>query len=1045
MCDLIVRRLTYEEGEEIVRIQRLSTLAIALLAVAIAAMFIAPGAGQVIALTSSSSNTLHVIVFANPDPQALNAVMKTMKDLGASDVKKLQLINAASGIVSSSAYQALKGMREVASMSEDHLRHLDPGPMGKGDGVPPAGKADSIDPWVEPEAWNVTHADWGQSLGFSGQGIKVGFVDSGVDYKHPDLAPAIAAYVDTTGAGLKDEDGHGTGTASMVGAQGYYVYNSIIGQYMKVKGMAPDAKIYAAKVFDKFVGWDSNIIAGIEWAVANDVDVLSCSVGTFELISNGLDPISLAMEKAVESGVTVFVSAANEGPGQGTVNSPATAMGVVSVGASTFFREFSQEGFLMPVGGEWRTGQVIEWSSRPPTADGRMNPDIMSPGAFGWALAPTYYLSSSGSKGVQEFGGTSQASPVAAGCTALLMSAYKAKLGPDLPAPAYWEQLIRSTATNLGYPGYDQTSGLINVSAALNEMLARKPAFLLNENEWSVDSKAPKPLKVTVTGTADQTITVEPTEYVLMSDYTVNKEDTLVGAESVRHHFTIPDGADFIQVESTWSEGGPTVSFRNAVYDSEGAFVTYGPTYGGYGRLAQSKVSLNGPDPPVVGTEPWEVWIFSRGGMMPTSDTLVKTRITFYDERPGGWVTSSVPSLDLLAGVSKDFELSLSDKAPGAPGTYFTQVRVSNGEQTATIPVVLTVPVSVESGTGTFEGTFTGSTVSYTGGEYCYYHFEVAAGTANIFATVGWAHEGNVVWIWLVSPDGRMIVVNGGGNDLSLWTDTGGLAAFDTSIKNEQLTWSNPEPGHWMLGIFAGGFWGGDFVEKFWGKIVLGADLYNPDSLSFIGKAGKTYTQTMSVNNILGVAPIEVFGMPASGDMLASRSATYKGTIAPSHNGAEDTYYVLVMPNTETLELTLTWPAGMSPLSLNLFNPAFSAAGSSVSPEYGTQKDGLAAMVIEDPMPGIWYVYVNYYGTSNFHPVTYSLKISLLAPAECMWLAVSATPSAPVTIEPGKSVDITVTVNVPSMAKAGYYMAAVYLHSTSGDRLGIVPVMLTVT
>ncbi len=1025
---------------------RFGVLAIALAAVAIASMTVSSGAGQVVAIGSASGNSLHVIVFANSDSQSLNTIMKTMKDFGATNVKKLQLVNAVSGVVSIYAYQILKAMREVSYVSEDHLRHLDPGPMGKGDGAVPGGKAGSADPFVEPEALNVTHADWGQSLGFSGQGIKVGFVDSGVDYKHPDLAAAIGAYVDTTGAGLKDEDGHGTGTASMVGAQGYYVYNSIIGQYMRVKGMAPDAKIYAAKVFDKFVGWDSNIIAGIEWAVANDVDVLTCSVGSFDWISNGLDPVSLAMQRAVESGVTVFVSAANEGPGQGTVNAPATAKGVISVGASTFYREFSQEGFLMPVGGKWRTDQVVEWSSRPPTSDGRMNPDIMSPGAFGWALAPTYYLSSTGSKGVQEFGGTSQASPVAAGCTALLMSAYKAKISSTLPAPAWWESLIRSTAANLGYPGFDQTSGLIDVAAALDAMLERQPGFMLSDNEWSAASDGATSLQVTVMNTGDsaQTISVTPTEFQPIGSATLNWEDTLVGANDVRHDFAIPQGTDFLEVSTTWSQGGPTVSFRNAVYDSEDAFVTYGPTYGGYGRMARCQVSLTGPDPPVVGSEPWQVWIFPRGGMFPLTDTLVKTRVVFYQEVQGGWVDTSMPSVALAPGGSSTFTLSLNSNAPAEPGTYFTQARVSNGDQTATIPVVLTVPVMLTNDAGTFTGMFTGSTVSYTGGEYFYYHFTVPENTKNILATTGWPHDGNVVWLWLVSPDGRMMVVNGGGNDLSAWIDTGGLGVFDQTIKNEQVIWSNPAAGEWMLGVFAGGFWGGDFQEMFSGKIVLNAGVFNPTSLFFTGKAGKTYSQTLTVSNVEGVAPIRVFGIAGSSDVMVEKSTFSKGNIATSHNAAEDLYLVTVGPNTASLEVVLTWAAGESPLSLNLFNPAFSGAGSSVSPEYGTQTDGKATVTIDDPMPGLWYVYIDYYGTGNFNPVSYDLAVTTIAPQECAWLTASASATTPLTIAPGTTADITVTVNIPSTAKTGSLNGALYLDTTSGDRLGIVPVTVAV-
>jgi hypothetical protein len=1033
---------------------RLSALAIMLFATAVGVLFLAPTVGQVLAGTMGANNDLHVIVFATQDSQALNAIAKKMKDLGSDNVKKLQLINAVSGTVSSSTYSALGRMPEVMMITEDHLRHFDPGPAGKGDGMPPAGKSYAIDQYVEPEALNLTHADWGQSLGFTGQGIKVGFVDSGVDYKHPDLAAAIGGYVDTTGAGLKDEDGHGTGTASMVGAQGYYVFNSIIGQYMQVRGMAPDAKIYEAKVFDKFVGWDSNIIAGIEWAVSNDVDILSCSVGTFDLLSSGNDALSLAMEKAAEHGVTVFIAAGNEGPGQGTVAAPATAQGVISVGASTFYREFSQEGFLMPINGAWKNSQVIDWSSRPPTADGRMNPDIMAPGAFGWALAPTYYLSYSGSKGVQEFGGTSQATPVAAGCTALLMSAYmNLTKSTTLPGPAYWESLLRSTATNLGYPGFDQTSGLINVSAAL-KILMNRPGFTMDANEWSVEKTGSPSLTVSVTATdskTTQSISVMPTEFVSIQGSTIYWNETVTAANgySSTHMLNtttqVPAGTDFIQVNTIWSQGGPYVSFRNAVYDSNGAFITYGPTYGGYGHLAPCTVSLTGPDPPAVTKAPWKITVFPRGGMAPTSDAIVKTRVMFFNEVNGGWVDSSVSTISLLPKTTSTFKLILNSKAPSEPGSYFGQVRVSNGlGQVATIPVVLTVPVKITDTAGTFSGELVGSTVEYIGGELYYYDFDVPANTKNILVNVNWQHQGNVIWTYLVSPEGVVMDINGAGNDLSAWTDTGGLGEFDTSALGEELIWSDPMPGTWMVGIFGGGFRGVDFTEKFTGQILLDRTLVTPGKLEFMGmKAGQSASADLMVLNTNGLSAIEVFGMASNGLKPVYNNATAKGTISPSHSSAEDYYAVPVMPNTQLIEFSLTWAAGSSPLSLNLFDPTFSAAGSSVEPEYGTQGDGFASVTIKDPMPGLWNVYVNYYGNNSFHPVTYYLKISKLAPAPCNWISLTATPQSPLAIAAGGSGKITVTVTAPSDMKAGQTLSGViYLNSVNGDRLGTVPVTL---
>ena len=1030
---------------------KIASIAAALMSVTIAAMFLVPGVGTVIAQSTTSGNDLHVIVIANGGSQ-LNDVMKEMKDLGATNVKKLQLINAVSGIISSSAYEQLKTMSNVAQVTQDHMRQLDPIPSSRdGGSTPPPGKPYAVDQYIEPEAISVTHALEAQAAGFSGQGIKVGFVDSGVDPKNPDLAPAIAAYVDTTGTGLKDEDGHGTGTASMVGAQGYYVFNSIIGQYMRVKGMAPNATIYEAKVFDKTVGWDSNIIAGIQWAVENHVNILSCSVGTYDMLSNGVDSVSLAMAAAAKAGVTVFVAAANEGPGQGTVETPAVAEGVISVGASTYNREFSQEGFLMPLGNAWRNSQVIDWSSRPPTADGRMNPDIMSPGAFGWALAPTYYLSSSAARLVQEFGGTSQATPVAAGCTALLMSAFM-KMHPStpLPGPAYWESLIRSTATNLGYPGFDQTSGLINVTAALNALEESTPAFLLDENEWSVTAAPGANLPVTVHGLGPgaQTISVQSTEFVLMEDKTIQFNDltTSLTGYSARHMIQIPQGTDFIKMSSVWSQGGPFVSFRNAIYDSAGAFVTYGPTYGGYGHLALSTVSMNGPDPPKLGGL-WNITIFPRGGMGPASDTLVKTKVEFYQEMPGGWIDSSASSVTVAPGGSTSFTLSLNDKIPTDAGTYFGQVRVSNGlGQVATIPVVLTVPLAMKGATTSFQGTFTGSTQGYIGGEFYYFQLDVPEMTKNIFATVSWEHTGNLVWIWLVSPEGRMVNINGAGNDLSEYVDVGGLGLFDTSVKNEQLVWANPEPGKWMVGVFAAGFWGGDFSERFTGKVILNDNVVSPDKLVFTGlKSGQSATKPLSVSNLDGVEAMTVFGIATSGSKLAYDNTTSKGTLSVSHVGAEDSYLILVKPGTKVIEFNLTWAPGSPPLSLNTFDPMFSTAGSSVTPQYGKQGNGFASVTIVDPMPGLWNVFVNYYGHGDFSPVTYLFRTSSLAPMACTWLSASATPQMPLTVAPGMTGTVKVTVTVPAGAMKGTMTAQLFIGTTSGDRLAIVPVTVEVT
>ena len=73
---------------------------------------------------------------------------------------------------------------------------------------------------------------------------------------------------------------------------------------------------------------------------------------------------------------------------------------------------------------------------------------------------------------IQNFGGTSQASPLTAGAAALIIEAYKNTHGGVRPSPALVKQLLTSTATDLGHPAFEQGSGLLNSLAAVQAGLS---------------------------------------------------------------------------------------------------------------------------------------------------------------------------------------------------------------------------------------------------------------------------------------------------------------------------------------------------------------------------------------------------------------------------------------------------------------------------------------------------------------------------------------------------------------------------------------------
>ncbi|MFC4386510.1 S8 family serine peptidase [Gracilibacillus marinus] len=169
------------------------------------------------------------------------------------------------------------------------------------------------------------------NLPYTGKGVKIGVIDTGIDYTHPDLMKNYRGGFDLVDF---DKDPmetvpqqgipttHGTHVAGIIGADG------------EMKGVAPDAELYAYRALGPGgSGTSVQVMAAIERAVKDGMDILNLSLGN---TINGPDwPTSVAVNKATEEGVTVVIAAGNTGPNPWTIGSPATADSVISVGAST--------------------------------------------------------------------------------------------------------------------------------------------------------------------------------------------------------------------------------------------------------------------------------------------------------------------------------------------------------------------------------------------------------------------------------------------------------------------------------------------------------------------------------------------------------------------------------------------------------------------------------------------------------------------------------------------------------------------------------------
>ena len=184
-----------------------------------------------------------------------------------------------------------------------------------------------------PQVWQTKDR---KGTPVTGAGQTIAIVDTGIDYTHPDLGGGfghghkVAAGYDfvNNDADPMDDNGHGTHVAGIVAGRSTQADGRT--------GVAPGATLTAYKVLgEDGRGYESAVIAGFEAAVAVDnpyrADVVNLSLSGDPAPD---DPLEQAAENAVHDGVVVVAAAGNEGPGEGTVGSPAEAPGILAVGAS---------------------------------------------------------------------------------------------------------------------------------------------------------------------------------------------------------------------------------------------------------------------------------------------------------------------------------------------------------------------------------------------------------------------------------------------------------------------------------------------------------------------------------------------------------------------------------------------------------------------------------------------------------------------------------------------------------------------------------------
>ncbi len=362
---------------------------------------------------------------AAPGPQRVIVVFDDAVNAPAGDVlvdkvggvvvKDLDLINGKTVLLPDRAASGRLGrLAGVVSVEPDKRVSISKrGGNGGGKKPPPEPAPGETLPWgvdrIDSElAWSTA----------AGAAVRVAVIDTGIDLSHPDLSANIKGGYNAINPSksAKDDNGHGTHVAGTIAA---------IDNDIGVIGVAPQADLYAVKVLDRRgSGWVSDIIEGLDWAVANDIAVVNMSLG----LSSNVSALAVAVARADAAGIVMVAAAGNDYGGP--VGYPAAYPQVIAVSAVD-----AADG-------------LASFSSIGPQVD------LAAPGV---AIRSTYK-----GGGYRDLNGTSMASPPVAGTAALVLSAR----GPLMPAQVkIW---LTSTADPLaGLTAVEQGSGLVDADEAV--------------------------------------------------------------------------------------------------------------------------------------------------------------------------------------------------------------------------------------------------------------------------------------------------------------------------------------------------------------------------------------------------------------------------------------------------------------------------------------------------------------------------------------------------------------------------------------------------
>jgi hypothetical protein len=759
----------------------------------------------------------------------------------------------------------------------------------------------------------------------TGKGVVIGNVDADTLAGNPNMIRPNGQHViidapDPTENVFSDEF---NGDVSTMAAQGTVTYtyasqlpfsNISPNCTFRIVGDATGASLLTTGEFSdtnsqgQVVAPESQVIAGLQQATNNGVNVVSESYGFGALPGANDDLLAPTNDAMVAAGVVVVESAGDSGS-SGTVEAPADDPNVIDAAGSNDLRLLAQaDGYTKG----WEDDNMTTLSSGGTTPLGDVV-DLVAPGYLGLAAAgagqdpplPT-----------EAFGGTSQSAPFISGAAADVIQAYRDTHGGNSPTPAQVKQILTSTATDMGAEADQQGAGLLNVYAAV-EAARQMPGS--SDGHSSTSAMVDSPTQLDVQGTGGSTVRPSVKLYNASSNSErVTGNYRMLGSESpfgrpvtenvsappagaplppqggtaaAPVKFTVPRGVDVLDADMRWPD--PTNSDDNIL-----TFILTDPA----GKLAQLSYdygAANGPNEspdiqhstvehPMAGT--WTaqiVWADGRGHVQLPPNTPGPYTGTVTFQASGQNFTTSPASAPVTIRPHNSVSVPLRIALPRTPGDSPESVQFtgSNGLESS-VPIARRTLIPPFG--GAFGATLT-SSVSRGAGQIKTFYVDVPPGQKDIDVSFNAPdHSANdQVHYYLLSPSALDPSIPESGNIDATAIDT--TPTPNNPTGQASLIAPAPEPGLWEIDVMQDATTDGTEFSQ----TVAGTVAYNqlapitqtglPTSASTTIGSGSGIPITVTVTNTTN--HVGFFELQPSGDDITGGNTVTPVELAPGASG----------------------------------------------------------------------------------------------------------------------------------------------------------------